>query len=145
MNLSNSATVIYILEKTLCLLKKYQFNMNENKENLSYQSVKWNNNIHLLMDKSLYRKIKHLSDSVFAFSMAIIIRKLIEMYFKILEKSNNKIERVERIFKRFHLVYTEMYEKNTKNEQLYGDFYYQLTFNCNFNIVGINFIHYNLL
>ena len=120
--------------------------MQETDANLNYQIIDWNENMHIYLEKALYRKIKHLADTVFAFSIAIVIRKLLEIYFDVLEKSSGKIERVERIFKRFSLLYINEYlfqkkvwNKEIENEQLCGHFYYNLKFNDKFTIIGFNF------
>jgi hypothetical protein len=146
LKISKSNTVIYILNECLNILNKYQFDLQENTENLNYQKIDWDTDLHVYMNKNFYRKIKHLADTIFSFSVAIVVRKLIELYFKMLEKSNGKIERVKKIFKRFYFLYVKKYgntirkwKKKIQNEQLLRKFHYHLEFNDNFVITGFNF------
>ncbi len=142
-----STACVYILDKTLCILKKYQFNMEEVDEVSTYQRVDWDEDIHIYMEETYYRKIKHLADSMFAFSIAIVIRKLFEFYFEMLELSEFDAERVERIFKRYYLIYVKAYgksilfwKKSLIKKQLLGEFSYFLEFNDKFSITSFNFI-----
>jgi hypothetical protein len=146
LKLSKSNTVVYILNEELCVLNKYQFDLQENTENLNYQKIDWNSDLHIYMEKNLYRKIKHLADTVFSFSVAIIVRKLIELYFKMLGKCNGKIERVTKVFTRFYLMKVKKYgnilknwDKNIENEQLCGKFYCYVRLNDKFTITGFKF------
>ncbi len=148
LNFNISKTVIYILEKTLCILKKYHYQYEEIIEISKYQKLNWDVDLHICLDKDFYRKIKHLSDTVFAFSIAIIIRKLLKYYFYLLDISKNNVKRVEKILKRFYLIYVKEYKnkikvwkKDIKKRQLSGEFYYLLEFNDKFSVTGIKFIN----
>ncbi len=147
LGLGISDTCLYILDKTLCILNKYHFDMEEIDEISKYQNIYWDEDLHIHMDEVFYRKIKHLADTMFAFSIAIVIRKLFKFYFEILELSEFDTERVERIFKRFYLIYVKDYGQNVLfwkkylvKKQLLGNFQYYLEFNDKFSIVGFNYI-----
>ncbi len=147
LNLNISNTAIYILEKAICILNRYQEHSEITDDISKYQFIDWDKDIHIYMEEDLYRKIKHLADTSYAFSMATVIRKLFEFYFYILDLSKGEIERVNRVFKRFYLIYVKksrnnkiFNKKNLNQEQLLGDLYYYLEFNDKFVITGIKFV-----
>ncbi len=147
LGLNISDTCLYIIDKALCILEKYHFDIEEKAEISNYQNIFWDKHINIFMDESYYRRIKHLADTMMAFSIAIVIRKLIEFYFDMLELSEFQTERVERIFKRFYLIYVKNYGQTTLfwkkclvKKQLFGNFQYYLEFNDKFSLTGFNFI-----
>ena len=138
LNLSISKTSIYILEKTLGILKKYNYKMEELDEISKYQSVFWDQDMHIYLEKDFYRKIKHLSDTMFAFSIAIVVRCMFNFYFdnedkieEVVNKINKEIEDIEKRIKK--------YRKRIRNKQLSYRLSHKLTFNNEFSIVGIDF------
>ncbi len=138
LNLSVSKTSIYILEKILTLLKKYNYKTEELDEISKYQSISWDQDMHIYLEKDFYRKIKHLGDTMFAFSIAIVVRWMFNFYFEnednieeIMNKINKEIEYIEKRIKK--------YKKVIKEKQLSGNLSHKLTFNNKFTLVGIDF------
>jgi hypothetical protein len=147
LNKSLSKTIIYILKITVHILDKYQYNIEEATEISKYPTVNWDVDTNVHIDKILFRKIKHIQGTMHAYSISVIVRKLLELYFHFLKLSNKRIERVERIFKRFYSLYikkigTKIMKINKNKEimpQLYGKFLYSLTFNDKYYLTEITF------
>jgi predicted DNA-binding protein len=143
---SMSGTSVYVIKKSLNFFKKIYFTEEESLEISHYQNIYWDEKMHLFMDKNIYRKIKHIAGSMSAFSIAIIVRWLINYYFENLYDIENnkedelKIEKMKfEIFKYENI--TKKWNKNIKNKQLSGIPYYQLTFNDKFVVIGFNFLN----
>ena len=138
LNLSISNSTIFILEKTLGILKKYNYKSEEFPVLSRYQNVFWDCDMHIFFTKGLYRKIKHLADTMFAFSIAIVVRWMLEFYFdneenieEMVKKINEEIKTIEKRRKK--------YRKEIKQKQLSGILSHRLIFNDKFSIVGIEF------
>jgi hypothetical protein len=138
LKLSISKTIIHILDLSLPIIEKFQQSCKEVNEISKYNKISWDSHVHINFDENLYRKIKHICDTMFAFSTAIVLRKLLSIYFKKINKykkySYNKVL----------LRYKNIYINNTNRQkyftiQLYKRIYYQLSYNNNFNLVEIKF------
>lgn len=140
---SLSDTAIYIIERSLSFYKKIHFTADESPEFSKYKRIWWNEEMHIYFDKNMYRKIKHLSDTHMAFSVAIVVRWLFNYFFNNLydekkneedeekiDLSNNEVEEYEKLIK--------CWKKS--NSQLEGCFFYNLSFNEKFAITGFNFV-----
>ncbi len=141
-----SQTGLYILKITICILKKFHYTIEEVSEISRYPVVNWDVDMNIHIEEIMFREIKHVAGTMHAFSLSIIVRRLLEFYFYYLELSNGKTERVEKIFKRFNRLYVNDYgtkirkwKKKILNSQLLGNFKYYLTFNDKFSLTGFNF------
>jgi hypothetical protein len=146
LKLSLSQTVIHILEKALIIMEKYHHECEEQDKVSSYQKVGWDTDIHIYFDKNLYRKIRHLCEIMYAFSTAIVVRKLINIYFEMRER----FEMDDEEFRLFMDLYKnkklkkyedkKYWEKSRISKQLFGKKLYQLTFNENFMLIGFKYL-----
>ena len=147
LNKSLSKTIIYILISTICILDKFQYSIEEICEISKYPTVNWDVDANVYLDEVLFRKIKHIEGTMHAFGIAVIVRKLLEFYFHFLELSDGDVRRVERIFKRFYLLYvkeigtkiTKMVKSEKKIPQFCGNFLYTLIFNAKYCLTGVDF------
>ncbi len=149
LNKSMSSTAIYIIERSLSFFKIKRFESEESPVFSKYRNIFWKKHLHIYLDKTTYRKIKHLCDTHMAFSIGIVIRWLFNYYFnKLYDEKTNK-EKKKEIAKKNNEVknYEEKIKtwgKNITDKQLSGSYYYQLTFNDKFSIIGFNFLDKNL-
>ncbi len=141
---SLSDTVVYIIEKTLCFYKNIYYHLDESDKFCTYKKINWDEDIHVYFNIITYRQIKHLADTYFAFSMAIVIRWLITYYFENIYNSKDKKENKELIEKAMASV--EESEKNIKSWmkkiksiQLSDNLYKHLIFNEKFTVIGFDF------
>ncbi len=139
LNLSISDTAIYILGKILGILKKYNYKSEESDIISKYQNIFWDQDMHIYLEKNFYRKIVHLSKTMFAFSIAIVVRWLFNFYFdnennieEIMKKINKEIENLEKIIK--------TWKKQVKSKQLFRTPLCKHAFNDKFTLIGIGFL-----
>ncbi len=145
LKLSQSATVMYIIKNSLSIMEKYQFTSDEHDSISKYRLAVWKTHLHLYLDEELFRKIRHLCDSMFAFSMAIVIRKLIMLYF--IKKNKYKTEKIDylNVLKRYERIFVKKF-KLLRNWikptiQLNYPYYCQLTYNKRFALIGFNLLN----
>jgi len=90
-NISYNKAIFIIFNMMIPLLKKEHFTGNE--KNSKYQLIKAVKRVHLYLEDEIYREIKLIHSNLNFYSMAILVRFLIEEFFKIYEK-NQKDENV---------------------------------------------------
>ncbi len=145
LGLSVSQTAVYIIKKSLAIAEKYQFSSKEEENVSGYRKIAWKKQLHIYLDEELLRKIRHLGDTMFAFSTAIIIRKLLGLYFIKTKKCLGKKFNYMDVLNRYEKIFVRKY-KNSKNwdkitKQMYYPFYYQLTFNNRFALIGLKLLN----
>ena len=149
LNLSISSGIIYIIHIIYPLIKKYH-NFGEEGLNGQYRFINASSNIHINMDINDYRIIRKIHNDMYIYSMAIIIRWMIEEFFKgikkygfikflkIMQRFGNIEEcRLKRIkqFKKYE-AYKHMSHPYSYNDK------YKLIFSEDYTLLGFEFLKY---
>ena len=103
----------------MCILKNYCYKDEEKKELSGYQKILFDMDMHIYLEKNMYRKIRHLCRAMFVFSIAIMVRWMISYYFDneekievMMEELNKEIENFEKNIKNW--------KKEIKSEELFS-------------------------
>jgi hypothetical protein len=86
LDLSLSAAVVFMLKTMEPMLDYYHFIREENKDEGRYQQFDAEEDMHVYMEKSDYRKLKLVFAHMYIHSMAIIIRKMIDLFIEGVKK-----------------------------------------------------------
>jgi len=90
MDLSLSSTVIFILRKIQPVIDRYHYISPEKREDGEYRFINSGADLHVFMENGLYRKIKLIHSTMNFFSMAIIVRWMIDLFFELIDKYGKK-------------------------------------------------------
>ena len=93
-NITYNNVIIIIFNIMIPLLKKEHFTGEE--RNNKYQRITAVKRIHLYLDEKLHREIKLIHSNLDFFSMAILVRFLIEEFFRRLEKEKKNEEKIKK-------------------------------------------------
>ena len=134
-NISYNNAVIIIFNIMIPLLKKEHFTGVERKN--KYQRITAVKRVHLYLDIKIHREIKLIHSNLDFFSMAILVRFLIEEFFKRLEKNKNNEEKVKKAMEKMK----EKFNKNGGWEKVRKgqlcEIYLQISYNEKYNIKKI--------
>ena len=119
-------------------------------ERSDYQKFGAQKHIHVFLDEKSYNTIKHITDNMFIFSMAITLRKILDVFFKLVEELGLKkvLEKLKRIryrhLRRMNGLQTITkaveYRQLSRNLPLIKNFSkYRLEFSRNYSVLSINF------
>jgi len=143
--LDRSKTIRLIIDTIIPLSDNYII-FGEESDELGYQEIGADAHIKFCLDPNIYRKLKNVHGVMHSFSIAVIVRKMIEWFFKLIELKSYKwlIENMKRCMKRIinALSKTGRILKNTENmvhmfgvEQLEENI--SLIFSRNFTLLGV--------
>jgi hypothetical protein len=151
-NLTLSATIVYIFKKIEPILDRYHYVYPEDNEIGKYGFIDADADIHVYLGEEEYRKLKLIHATMNFFSMAIILRWIIKLFFDCIdkygcEKFDDLIERYQGInVTRFYkgerawkkaAYFEHMSQKGTWYEL------FSLTFTNNYKLLGFEILHYD--
>jgi hypothetical protein len=146
-----SKTIIFIIKIMKPLLERYFYQELKDKRG-EYQRFNATDHLHINFDERSYKILKHITDNLNIFSMAITLRKILEIFIKLVDKIgiDKVVEKLKRI-RRIHLRKMGKINKiikNMENRQLsmfrkdhMQNFTYKLVFNRYYDIICIEFSH----
>jgi hypothetical protein len=147
-NISLSATVILILKRTKPILQKYHYLNQESKKNGKYSIINADSDIHVYLEEEDYKMMKHIYANMNVYSMAILLRKIIDLFFKGINKFGIKL-----FFKKLDFVkikYNERFKKLKKWDKycnkkqlshlLSKNLLYKLTFSTDYTLLGFELL-----
>ncbi|MBN2546058.1 MAG: hypothetical protein JXB50_09700 [Spirochaetes bacterium] len=130
---SLSGIIKFIIEYSYKFIEKSHFFDKE--ENSSYKKIKNNKNVHVYLKKEDYRRLKQIHQDLNYFSIAQILRKIINKFLFYYKKYGleNLIEKINKLSKKISLKLT----KNIyRNKQLYHHNYYSITYDKKFSPIS---------
>ena len=127
--------IIIIFNLMIPLLKKEHFTGVERKN--KYERITAVKRVHLYLEEEIYREIKLIHSNLDFFSMAIVVRFLIEEFFKRLEKDKKDEDEIKKEMEKTKEKYnkTGVWMK-VKEDQLFEP-YLIISYNANYNIQKI--------
>ena len=127
--------IIIIFNLMIPLLKKEHFTGVERKN--KYERITAVKRVHLYLEEEIYREIKLIHSNLDFFSMAIVVRFLIEEFFKRLEKDKKDEDEIKKEMEKTKEKYnkTGVWVK-VKEGQLFKS-YLIISYNANYNIQKI--------
>ena len=101
MNLDRSKTIRLIIDTMMPLLDNYIF-FGEESGDLGYNEISAEIDIRFYIDPNVYRKLKNVHGVMHSFSVAVLVRKMIECFFKLIKVKSYKwlSENMKRCIKR---------------------------------------------
>ena len=106
-NITYNNAIIIIFNMMLPLLKKEHFTGVERKN--KYERITAVKRVHLYLDIKIHREIRLIHSNLDFFSMAILVRFLIEEFFKRLEKNKNNEEKVKKAMENMEKKFNDLY------------------------------------
>ena len=82
-NLDRSKTIRLIIDSMMPLLDNYIF-FGEESGDLGYNEFNADIDIRFYIDPNVYRKLKNVHGVMHSFSVAVLVRKIIEWFFKLI-------------------------------------------------------------
>jgi hypothetical protein len=146
---SISSTVNHILRIINPMLERYHYIYPENKNDGKYRLINGKKHIHVYMDENDYRRIKHVFAHMYIYSMAIIIRKMIQVFITGVKKHG--LNKFEKIMKKYTGIHNAKFGKIQKKWKKYDIFIqmsckksikqrYKITFTNNYTLLGFEFL-----
>ena len=145
--LNISSTVVYIINLIYPLLEKYYYFIEEDNRGC-YKYINADSNIYVFIDNNDYRKIRKIYNDMFVFSMAILIRWMIEKFLDGINKYG--FERFIKILQRYGSIHNIKIHrikcwKKYKNDKhmLHKSIFcekYRMTFGTNYTLLGIELL-----
>jgi hypothetical protein len=145
---SISSTVGHIIKTINPILERYHFIYPENKNDGKYRLINGKKHIHVYMDEIDYRRIKQVFAHMYIYSMAIIIRRMIEIFIK--ETKKNSLNKFAKIMKKYEGIHKIKFGKVQKKWKKYDLFlqmsydesikkHYKTLFTNDFTLLGFEF------
>lgn len=148
LNTSLSSTIVYIIKTIFPMLTKYH-NFSGEDYNGKYKFIDADSDIHIYMKEDDYRRIRKVYNDMHVFSMAIIIRWMIEefllgvkkfgfvRFLKIMQRYGN-IE-MSRVLRIKHWWKYEVFKHMSYSPGQYGR--YKLTFSEDWTLLGFELLN----
>jgi len=150
-NIPCSKAVNKIIKIMLPLIKKHHFFSKEN--NCKYKIIFAVKKIHSYIDKKIYRELKLVHSNLNFYSIAILVRYLLNKFFELLEKRNGRVKSVkigmkkfnEKLRKRCEEINYEIEKGRKRKKQLSRIPTIQIVYTCRSSIHNIKILSPNLI
>jgi hypothetical protein len=148
LNKSISSTIVYIIKTLNSMLKRYHFIYPESKKDGKYKFINAKKHIHIYMNETDYRMIKHIYANMYIYSMAIIIRRMIEIYIaKVKEHGFDKFHKIMKRYDKMNKIKFGRAQKKWKKYDLFIQMShdksikqcYKTIFTNNYALLGFEF------
>ncbi len=149
LKMSKSKAVMYIIKIMKPFLERHFYSSMKDYRS-EYQRFGAQKHIHVFLDDKSYNIIKHITDNMYIFSMAITLRKILEIFIKLTEESG--LKKVKMKLKRIRyrhlrrMINIKSIKKDREFRQLSGqlphvkNFYkYQVDFSRYYTVLNFNF------
>ncbi len=127
---SLSGIIKYIIKLSYKFIEKSHYFDNE--ENSCYKKINTNKNIHIYLQEEDYRRLKQIHQDLNYFSIAQILRKIINKFLYYYEKYG-----LEKLLKKINIltkmITLKFVNKIYKNKHMYHKSYYSITYNKKFS------------
>jgi len=134
---SLSGKIKYIIKSSYKFIEKSHFTDKEKKS--CYKKINNNKNVHVYLKEEDYRRLKQIHQDLNYFSIAQIIRKIINKFIFYFEKYGLDIliKKINILSKKISLKLTKIIHKN---KQLYHKSYYTITYNEKFSPISFKLL-----
>jgi hypothetical protein len=150
MDKSISSTIAHIITILNPMLERYHYIYPENKRDGEYRLVNGKKHIHAYIDEIQYRKTKQVFAHMYIYSMAIIVRRMIEIFIR--EADKHGLKKFEKIMKKYERIHKAKFGSEQRKWKKYDAYLqmsydesskelYKTTFTNNFTLLGFEILN----
>ncbi len=140
--ISKNKLINNILTLMMPVLDYYYYKYNDTAK-YEYKNFSSTNKIRIVIDKNMYNKIKQIHNNMNTFSAAALIREMIKIFFKEIEKNEllYLIKKIKRYKRRYtdKLLKTKKWKKNIFLTHMSPQIHYYLGFSSEYKLLEFNF------
>jgi len=112
----------------------------EKEKNSCYNNINQSKNFHIYLQEEDYRRLKQIHQDLNYFSIAQIVRKIINRFLFYYEKYGME-ELIKKINNLNNLISLKLKKNIYKNKQLYQKKYYSITYNNEFSPIAFKLLY----